>query len=282
MIAEFKGKPLIEIPKNIPSYNFPEGDFGKEIVDEYNSVVKSKYEDNSNLKVLTFKDNVVKGSNDYAIFLMNDLVAKYGLRTVNPADTQKIIDINENFLKGFYVDLGVVLRNENGANEYLARQLAKQAKDRNYNFSNSNPLVFKPSDLELIVDKNSSSGLGFKIKDLASPFNAPALSYKNDNKKFNKTNENGVPIFDKNGNRTNYTTENGLSRFGLYRVSDLDSGSGNLSGSGDGGRVVLLNDAVGGAPKILMEYIDNLEKEKQDEIEKINSRYEKALKVLKG
>ena len=241
-------------------YSFLKGDFGKEIVDEYNSVVKSKYRDNFELKVLTFQDNVVKGSSDYAIFLMNDIIAKYGLRTVNPANTQKIIDINEDFLKGFYVDLGIVLRNENETNEYLARQneylarqLANQAKDRNYKFSNSNPLVFKPSDLELTLDNNSFSGLGFKIKDSAIPFNAPELSYENNSKKFNKTNENGVPIFDINGNRPNNTMdiiENGLSRFSLYTDLGLDSWNDDFYGSREIGRIVLVNDTLSGAPKI--------------------------------
>jgi hypothetical protein len=249
MTTEFKGIPLIEIPKNIPSYNFLEGDFGKEALNEYNSVVKSNYKDNSNLKVLNFKDGVVKGSNSYAIFLMNDILSKQGLRTASPADVQKVIDNDDKFLNGNYVDLGVVLRNVNGSNEYLTGQLAKQSKDRKYKFSNSNPLVFKPSDLELILDSNSPSGLGFKIKDSASPFNAPELSNKNDNKKFKNTNKNGVPVFDKNGNRTNYTTDNGLSRFSLGRYSDLNSWNDNFAGSIGDGRVVSLNDALGVAPK---------------------------------
>ncbi len=242
--TKFKGKPLIEIPKNIPSYNFLEGDFGKERVEEYNSVVKLKYKDNSNLKVLNFRDNVVKGSNNYAIFLMNDMLSKYGLRTANSADVQRVIDNDEKFISGVYIDLGVVLRNENGANEYLAKELSKQAKGRKYKFSNSSPLIFKPSDLELIVDSNSSSGLGFKIRDSASPFNASELSYKNEGRKFKNTNKEGVPIFDKNGNRTNYTTEDGLSGFGLNRISNLFSRSDILAVSDDNGRVVLLNEIV--------------------------------------
>jgi len=240
MEVQFKGIPLI---KNIPIYNFLIGDFGKERIEEYNSVVKSKYKDNSNLRVLNFKDGVVKGSNDYAIFLMNDILSKYGLRTANPADAQKIIDNDEKFLRGVCVDLGVVLRNENSPNEYLARKLSKQAKERKYKFSNSNPLVFKPSDLELIVDSDSSFGLGFKIRDSASPFNASELNNKNCGKKFKNTNMNGVPIFNKNGDRTNYTIENGLSRFFLDRGSGLYSKGGSLVVSYDDDRVVVWDDA---------------------------------------
>ena len=69
MKTQFQGNPLIEIPKNIPSYNFLIGNFGKEFLEEYNGIVKSNYKDNSNLKVLKFTDNVIKGSNSYSIFL---------------------------------------------------------------------------------------------------------------------------------------------------------------------------------------------------------------------
>ena len=162
-MTEFKGIALIKLPENIPSYNFLESDFGREVLNEYNSAVKSDYRDNPALKILNLDNNVAKGSNSYAIFLMSKLLSKYGLRTANSADAQKIIDNNDNFLRRVYVDLGVVLRSDNGANEYLAKQLAKQAKDRKYKFSNSNPLVFRPSDLELILDGNSPSGLGFKV-----------------------------------------------------------------------------------------------------------------------
>jgi len=251
MTAEFKGKPLIKISKNTPSYNFLEGDFGKEMLKEYNSNVKSKYKDNFNLKVLTFWDNLVKGSNIPSVVLMNQILSNFNIRTANSVDVQKIIIYDKDFLKNSYVDLGVVLRNENGtneygANEYLARELAKQAKDRKYEFSNSNPLVFKPSDLELTLDNNSPSGLGFNIKDSANPFNAFQLSNKNNNKKFNTTDEKGMPFFDEDENRTNYTRENGLSRFSLVRYSLLCSDYLNLSDSVDDGRIVVFNDTKGG------------------------------------
>ncbi len=280
MKTKFKGIPLIEIPENIPSYNFLIEDFGKEILNEFYSVVKSKYKDNSNLKVLNFRDNIVKGSNSYSIFPMSEILSKYGLRTIIPSDAQKIINKDENFLRGIYVDLGLVLRTENAPNEYLAKQLGKQARERNYKFSNEAPLIFKSSDLELILDSNSNSGLGFKIRESASPFNASELSNKNSGKTFRITNENGIPIFDENGNRTLYTRGNGLSGFGLGRDSDLVSGDGVLAGSSDDGRVVVVRDAEGVAPKILSEYVKNLQKERDKQIFEINKKYEKALNFL--
>ncbi len=246
--VEFKGNPLIEIPKNVPSYNILEGDFGKEVLKKYNSIVEQKYKGNANLKVLNMDKGIVKGSNTYSIFLMeNDVLPEFGVRCTNHADVQRIINKDKNFLNEVYVDLGTVLRTESSPNEYLARQLGKQAKDRKYQFSNELPLVFKPSDLELILDNISPSGLGFKIKDSATPFNAKELSRKYDRKTFKVTNESGMPIFDNGGNRTNYTRDDALSGFDLDGDSGLGSRCGDLAGSSDVGRVVVLNDAFSGA-----------------------------------
>jgi len=252
--AEFKGIPFIKITKNIPSYNFLKGDFGKEIFDEYNSRVKQGFGDNPNLKALNFSERIIKGSNSYIIFLMSEILSKYDLRTANSADVQRIINKDENFLIGFDVDLGLVLRTQDPKNKYVfiqdpnkyfAKQLGEQAKDRDYEFSSLCPLVFKPSDLELIVDDNSPSRLGFNIKDSATPFNALELSPKNNNRRFKIANEEyGMPIFDENGNRRNSLADDGLSSF--YLGGDLNLGSWNsyLGGSNlnDTSRIVVLND----------------------------------------
>ena len=242
MKTKFQGIPLIEISENIPSYNFLQGEFGKEFLKEYNKLIKSDYKNNSNLKILNFKENIVKGSNIYSVFLANDILSLCRLRTATPADIQKIIDKDKNFLSHFYVDLGIVLRTENNPNEYLAKQLGKQAKERGYKFSNKSPLVFKTSDLGLILDNNSNSGLGFKIKESASPINVLQFDNKNNNKIFNQT-ENGYPIliFDKYKDRTLYTIDEGLSGFLLGSNSYLDSGNGGLAVSASIGRIVVVN-----------------------------------------
>lgn len=225
------------------------------------------------MKVLNFSEGIVKGSNSYSIFLMNKILEKEGLRTATFLDVQKIINKEDSFLRGVYVDLGLVLRTEDNPNIYLAKQLGEQAKQRNYKFSNSNPLVFKSSDLELILDGDSPSGLGVKIRESANPFNALGLSNKNYGKKFKHTNEIGIPIFDKNGNRTNYTRNDGLSGSGLGRLLDLYSWDDNLAGSIGGGRVVIWDDAEGvalknfeeGLIKIKENYVNSL-KEIQNKI----------------
>ena len=44
-------------------FSFLEGDFGRQVLEEYNQEVSRDYHDASALRVLSFSDNVVKGSN---------------------------------------------------------------------------------------------------------------------------------------------------------------------------------------------------------------------------
>ena len=69
MDNKFIGKPLIEIPKEIPSANFLEGKFGNEFLKEHNGKAKEDYGNNSNLNVLIYENGIVKGSNDFAVVL---------------------------------------------------------------------------------------------------------------------------------------------------------------------------------------------------------------------
>ncbi len=242
---------LIENSKNIPIYNFLTNDFGCDLLKEYSSFVKQKFANNPNLLVLKFEHNIVRGSNIYSACVMDKLLSRYKLRAPTLSDAQKIVDHNTSFLRNVYVDLGLVLRTEEGKNDYLAKQLGKQAKAFGYTFSKENPLVFQISDLELIKDNHSPFELSFNIKESAEPFNAKELSKEYNNKKFYKTDKRGIPIFDKNGKnsdeiekRTNFI-QNGTESDGLLGVylgwwSDLISWLDDFSYSCDGGRIVTI------------------------------------------
>jgi len=67
----------------------------------------------------------------------------------------------------------------------------------------------------------------------------------NNGKKFNEVDELGLPLFTKDGTRTWYARNEGLSRLFLDRGLGLDSGSGNLANSNDNGRVVLRASEAG-------------------------------------
>ena len=231
--------------------NFLVGDFGRDALKEYNALVKADFKGNGALNVLSLNGNVVIGSNPYSVVLMNKVLKQAGLRAPTPAELEQILRNDTLNLRDIYEDTALVLRTGSTPNEYLAKNLEKQVKQRGMRFSAEFPLMIPLAYLELENDADSPSGLRFRLTENSQLIEAPQLAGSEDYKKFSNTDENGLPIFDSNGNRTNYTRESGLSRLCLDRNLDLYSryGVGNLAVSGDNGRVVLVRDAVASAPK---------------------------------
>src|SRR3989304_9360456 len=108
-LPQFKGKALVEIPENIPQAGFLEGDFGKAFLDEYKGRVKSDYNGNSKLDILRYGDNIVKGSNPFAVVLANQILRQEGLRTASQADLEKALRVGTLNLIGTYEDTALVL-----------------------------------------------------------------------------------------------------------------------------------------------------------------------------
>ena len=234
----FKGKPLIEIPEFIPQAGFLEGDFGKAFFEEYNGRADADYNGNSVLNVLTYNDNVVKGSNPFAVILANQILREKGLGTATQADLERILRINALDLHGFYEDTALVLRTETNPNEYLAKNLAEQIKTR----VGKTPIVIPLNRLELINDSNSPHGLTFKLTDKSELIYVPILDGKNNGKSFSETGgKYGLPEKLREGNRTLYTRDSGLSRLDLARDLDLASAWGSLHDSDGNGRVVVVS-----------------------------------------
>ena len=234
-LPKFYGKPMIEIPVA----NFLEGDFGKESLKEYNGRVEKDYNDSSNLNVLKYEDGIVKGSNHFAVVLANSILGQEGLRTANQADLEKILRAKALTLKGQYEDSGLCLRTTDNPNEYLAENLMKQLKPRT---KVRLPVMLNLTDLELVNDSSSNYRLAFKLKENAKPIYAPQLDHKNNPGTFSQTDENGLPIFNKEGNRKLYTINSGLSRVSLCGGFDLVAWDEDLAGSGEYGRVVVVSD----------------------------------------
>jgi hypothetical protein len=255
-LPEFKGRPLIEIPKSIPTANIPGGDFGKAVLQEYKEIAETKYKGADALDVLSYQDGVIKGSNPFAVVLVNQIVEQDGLRTATPADLERAIRLNKVNqelglnLRGTYEDTGLVLRSESEPNEYLAKDVAKQIKARDVKL----PVMIPLNGLELVNDSQSEHALSFKLGENAQVFYAPIL-----NKSGNFTSEDideqtGLPrkIGD-NGDRYLYTRNSGLSRLSLSRSLLLNSYWGGLAGSDSDGRVVVVGDSAVNPEKYVAE-----------------------------
>lgn len=240
----FKGKPLIEIPETIPQAGFLEGDFGKAFLEEYNGRVSADYNDNSNLNVLSYRDNVVKGSNPFAVVLTNQILREENLRTATQADLEKALRIGWD-LKGTYEDTGLVLRSEEdqdySRNTSLAEDIAKPIKVAGIKFSPKKPVMIPLTGLELEKSDNYY-GLTFKLKGDTKIYEAPVLNKAGQFNSKDINERTGLPKkVSSSGDRTLYARDSGLSRLSPYLGLDLYSGGRFLDHSGDYGRVVVVS-----------------------------------------
>ena len=243
-LPKFKGKPLIEIPKEIPTIGFLEGDFGKEFLKEYKGRVNSDYGNANPLNILSYQDGLVKGSNSFAVVLANQILAQEGLRVARQSDLERAMKLSALQLRGQYVDSGLVLRNEDEPNSYLAKDLYAQIKSRNS--KKESPIMIPLTELDLIIDGSSSHGLKFKLKEDAEIIYAPILNGPDGTFVSECVDERtGLPSKFASAlisqNRTLYTRSSGLSRLCLGGVLGLCSGGGGLASSVDDGRVVVVS-----------------------------------------
>ena len=163
---------------------------------------------------------------------------------------KKILKNNTLELKGNYEDSALVLRSVNEPNKYLAEDLLNQFKNKGINLKENSTYVPPLWTLKLRKDDNSGYKLSFDITDLTleNYFEAPILN-ETSQKKFNSKDieENtGLPSKVKDsGDRTLYTSQNGLCRLILGGDLYLDSYLVDLASSlGDGQVVVVSGEAA--------------------------------------
>ena len=278
--AQFKGTQIVPKDAVFPEIGELRGDFGKEVLAEYEGRAKSDYGNADALNVLSYSNGVVIGSNPFATVLINQIVRANGLRTATPADLEKALSVGIDLSEG-YSDSALVLRSVEEPNKYLAENLANQIKAR----GNKKYLAMIPlNGLELVKDASSPHGLAFQLREDANIIYASILGKDTGN--FNSEDINlaiGLPERLGNGNRTLYTRKSGLSWLYLARGSGLYSDIGDLADSNESGRVRLTSASQGAkSAKNLAQYVANLEKAKAEEIAKIEQRFGKAMNILTG
>jgi hypothetical protein len=246
-LPKFQGTPLVEIPEEVPVANFLVDKFGEAFLGEYNGRVASDFGNAPVLRVLSYDNGTVKGSNPFAVVLANKILGQEGIRTATPADLEKILKLKALGLSGTYEDSALVLRNGDEPNSYLAKDLDKQVKKRLGKLSA--PVVIPLAYLAVRKDASSPHGVSFDLTEGSELIKAPILVEKYNGKSFSQTDKYGLPSVKGigDGNRTLYTRGSGLSRLYLGRSLYLDSNVGSLASSNEYGRVVGVRAA--GAPR---------------------------------
>ena len=225
-------KPLIEIPKTVPTAGFIHNYFdGETFLEEYNERVKLDYKGNSVLKVIHYSDGVVKGSNPPSVILANKILEQEGLRTVTHLDINEILRTKALSLIRTYEDIALIFKDEEKPNSYLAKKIAEQIKKREGKKIET-PIIIPLNGLELKLDSNSPLGLTFIFTDKTKIIYAPILSEENNKNGFSDKSENEFPILNRERKKLLYTNNSGLSRFvmnynGLESWNDLQISYGN-------------------------------------------------------
>ena len=213
-----------------------------------------------------------KGSNIFKVCLLNQTVLPEGIRTATLSDLGQIVETDKDYLRGVYVDApAVVLRSAGDyyqPNDFLAKDLAKQIKRKTF----PNPVIV--TGLKVEKSKDSAYGLRFRKTNQTEVVDASELHNLNDGRRFTKTDERGLPIFDENGSRVLYTRNNGLSRLYLSWGSGLHSCGRGLAGSDSGGRVVVVSNKA--TSQNLDNYVAKLKAEQERQAAEIQKTFNRA------
>jgi len=224
---------------------FPEATtLNSQILEAYREKIKSYSERARNsLNIFSDRNGDLAGSNCFAPIILRDLFPKNS-RLATMADLGRATEINPNFIYGLFSDTGLTLRTAGDSyqkNDLLAKNLAGQLKKRKITLKHPKVIYFDALDLE--ESEDSAYGLVYKLNKRAKlGENIIDASELTENFTFRRINERGIPIRDTEGNRTSYTRKEGLSRFYLDGDSDAYSDDWGLAGSGDDGRVVVVNE----------------------------------------
>ena len=285
--AEFKGRPTIDL-SGVPIAGFLEGKFGEEIFNEARARAFEKYNSAPSLLTPFYQGGVVRGSNPFYAVLVNEVLRnnKLNLHTATPAEIERTLSLGDVLgIKGnYYVDTGLVLRSPQDSyapNDPLAKDLAAQIEHR---LGKQLELSVMPLNGFDLKNDNNKYGLGLVLREDAEIIHSDVLNQqgKFDQKDINP--ETGLPReVRREGSRYLYTRSEGLS--GLCVNSDLGLSAiwNNFGDSDDSGRVVICGEAAGvDKDVILKDYILRFKTERTAEIDALNQRYEKAIKILKG
>jgi len=174
-------------------------EFGREIMRRF--MEKYSFDGNHPFDEVAFRNvGLYEGSNPYFAAAINGIVRERGKRVATPVDIEAIRRTEELDFGTVYFDSALVLRSEEGMNEYLAKDLVKQFKEQEKEIFRREPLaeiaypVMIPySNLDLEVDVDAPDGFRFKLLDSEIVISSPTL---NSNDLFSEIDlDTGLPLY---------------------------------------------------------------------------------------
>ena len=224
----------------------------------------------------------VVGSTPFAVSGFNDVLENYGARTPNLRDLS-LPEIMA-FARGrHYIDSRtLVARTETDSdcpkNNSLLKTIYELAEEKLG--SVKGPFMVEGFSFVLDPEDKNRYGLTLVKKPDFKVIQDERFDKKYHEKTFSDIDELGLPLFDKNGNRTWYARSNGLSRVFLSGSLGLDSYGRCLANSSGGGRVVVVS-AEGTPENLVQNKLKELQKQRDTQLAEINEKYLRAETILK-
>jgi hypothetical protein len=184
----------------------------------------------------------VIGSTPFAVANLDIFAQKYNSRTPNLRDLSRpeIMRIAQG--KHYIDSRNLVVRSREDPNWSKNNSLLKTIYELAEQKEGSIKHPFMIEGFNFVSNSEDKNGYGLNLV-ANSDFKViqdERFDGKYNGKSFSEFDELGIPKFDKNGSRTWYAKDKGLSRLFLYGFLDLGSYDDILTDSGDVGRVVFL------------------------------------------
>lgn len=228
-----------------------------------------------------YKTKTAKGSTPFLAARVDTLVRPLGLRVTNLRDLSRpeVMDI----VKGkHYIDTPTfVLRSLKDSNERnlpLIKRISEEVEEANGKLEL--PFMIYGFDVKHWDEDQDGYGIDIIRRDDFSAIHDERLDGKYNGETFSEVDGLGLPLFDKNGARTWYARDQGLSRLFLDGNLDVVSIVGHLAFSSGIGRVVLVS--AEGANANFNQYLSELEAEREKQKIAIDERFNQAMGILKN
>ena len=222
------------------------------------------------------------GSNPFVAARADTLLRPLGIRAANLRDLSRP-EVMRIVKDNYYTDAPVlVLRSTNDSNSknlHLVKRVSELVEQKHGKLEM--PVMITGFDVAKSTGEEAKQGYGISIipRDDFTVVADERLSGSYHGKKFNDVDELGLPKFDKNGSRTWYARNQGLSGLCLYGGLNLDSYSGNLAGSYSYGRVVLVSGEAAGAD-FMKQYQAQLQKDLATKKGELLAKFQRASVAL--
>ena len=218
----------------IPS--FIEGEDAKAIYDLTEGIRTGHMQYDPNTKLIS-------GSTPFLAARVDTLVRPLGLRVANLSDLSRP-EVMKLIQDKYYTDApALVVRSETDPNYPKNNRLIRRILDQASRFNPKFPFMVTGFDAVQLEDKEGY-GIDIVARDDFQVTEDERLLGKYSGSKFSDVDEQGFPLFDRNGSITWYARDKGLSRLYLNRNLDANSNNDDLANSNDNGRVVLISGAA--------------------------------------